>query len=89
LHAELRGPLAWAAGYALVALLAGAVGAAGIADGLSLFPFVHLLALSALALAASLLFGIVSMLAGMASLARQPATTPLQSLRRDRGERHR
>ena len=60
--------LRWAAGYALVAAASGAVGLAGVAGGLSVYPFLHLLALSALTLAASLLFGIAAVLACIATL---------------------
>jgi hypothetical protein len=76
LDAEHRGVLAWAVGYAVVALVCGAAGAAGIASGLSPSPLVHLLALSALTLAVSLVYGIAVMLAALASLPPQsPATT--------------
>jgi hypothetical protein len=68
LQKEYRVQLGWAAGYALVALTAGAAGMAGIAAGLSLHPFIPLLALSALTLAASLLFGIAALLARMSTL---------------------
>ena len=57
--------LGWAAGYALVALAAGATGMAGIArgaGGFGLYPFLHLLAFSALTLAAALLCCVVSLL---------------------------
>jgi hypothetical protein len=70
--------LRWAVGYALVALLCGAAGAAGIASGMSLSPLVHLLAFSALALAASLLLGIAVVLALLGSLPRQPPATTLR-----------
>jgi len=60
--------LGWSAGYALVTVAAGAVGMAGIAGGPSLYPFLPMLALSALTLAASLLFGIAALIACIETL---------------------
>jgi hypothetical protein len=68
MHKEHHVLLRWAAGYALIALAAGAAGMAGIAGGLSLHALLPLLALSALTLAASLLFGIAALLACMTTL---------------------
>ncbi len=68
LHKEHHALLGWAAGYALVSLAAGAVGLAGVAGRLSLQPFLPLLALSALTLAASLLFAVAALLACVATL---------------------
>jgi hypothetical protein len=76
LDAEHRGLLGWALGYALVALLCGAAGAVGIASGMSLLPLARLLALSALALAASLLLGIAVVLAVLGSLPRTALRRP-------------
>jgi len=75
-HTEQHVLLGWSAGYALVALATGAVGMAGVADGLSLHPFLPLLALSALTLAASLLFAIAALLACMATLPELGARGP-------------
>jgi CBS domain containing-hemolysin-like protein len=75
-HREHHVLLASTAGYALVALATGAVGMAGVADGLSLHPFLPLLALSALTLAASLLFAIAALLACMATLPELGARGP-------------
>jgi hypothetical protein len=65
---EQRALIRWALAYAGVTLAAGSIGMAGIAAGSMLAPFLHLLALSALTLTASLLFGIAAAFAGLERL---------------------